>query len=709
MGIEVRQTGTRWVKTIVAVAAATMLLAPGAQAARRIPEAAAPKSPRSAPPNPAFTLWQATRDFQTVLRAANPHGLGRLPSPTLGYTGSPTTFSARGLQESYPASYDLRTLGKVTPVRNQGAFGTCWAFAALASLESSSLPGETLALSEDNMVLTSGFDPNGATTSARLYQVGGNADMATAYLVRWGGPVFETDDAYGDGVTPAGLTARRHVQNVDLWPGRTSPTDNDRIKYAVMTYGGADVSMLWSDAAYNSATHSYYYAGTGDTNHDVVVVGWNDSYPAGNFSPAAPGNGAFIVRNSWGASWGESGYFYVSYYDSRFGRQYTDGVSTVANGAYTFEAAQPTTDFTTVYQYDPLGYVDSLGYGAGTAAWGANVFTATADSTLGAVGFYTLAPDTAYEVWEGPSLMSLTKLTSGTQAQMGYHTVAVPSGTLLTRGSMFVVAVKLISPGYAWPLAYECPIAGYSDAASAAPGQSYFSSNGTIWTDLTTRTANANVCLKAYASGGAASSPSPTSSPSPSPPPPMSATAYAEFSADARSAWKNVPQRFTITVSGGSGSGRTICYSVDGGATWNSSTDASVDVPVTTDGAHHVEFYAVDSRAREGLHDAGWINIDMRRPVSVAAAAGVKRGMQVALRYRISDGPSTCGRAAAKLQIRKGPRLVKTIRLGVKATNARLSFTWRAGLARGKYTWRVLATDIAGNTAKIRSAGLVVR
>jgi hypothetical protein len=193
------------------------------------------------------------------------------------------------------------------------------------------------------------------------------------------------------------------------------------------------------------------------------------------------------------------------------------------------------------------------------------------------------------------------------------------------------------------------------------------------------------------------------------PPPPMSATAYAEFSADARSAWKNVPQRFTITVSGGSGSGRTICYSVDGGATWNSSTDASVDVPVTTDGAHHVEFYAVDSRAREGLHDAGWINIDMRRPVSVAAAAGVKRGMQVALRYRISDGPSTCGRAAAKLQIRKGPRLVKTIRLGVKATNARLSFTWRAGLARGKYTWRVLATDIAGNTAKIRSAGLVVR
>ena len=53
-----------------------------------------------------------------------------------------------------------------------------------------------------------------------------------------------------------------------------------------------------------------------------------------------------------------------------------------------------------LYQYDPLGDVGSIGYGAGTPIWGANRFTATADGSLQAVAFYAEAPNTAYEVWE---------------------------------------------------------------------------------------------------------------------------------------------------------------------------------------------------------------------------------------------------------------------------------------------------------------------
>ena len=87
----------------------------------------------------------------------------------------------------------------MTPVKNQGNYGTCWAFASCGSLESALMPGEALDLSEDNMVLKSGF-----SVGSDLYNAGGNLWMAAAYLTRWGGPVSESDDAYGDAYTPAG-------------------------------------------------------------------------------------------------------------------------------------------------------------------------------------------------------------------------------------------------------------------------------------------------------------------------------------------------------------------------------------------------------------------------------------------------------------------------------------------------------------------------
>ena len=63
-----------------------------------------------------------------------------------------------------------------------------------------------------------------------------------------------------------------------------------------------------------------------------------------------PGNGAFIVRNSWGTGWGDAGYFYVSYYDTNFGY----GENAV------FDDAEPTSNYNAIYQYDPLGWTDEL-------------------------------------------------------------------------------------------------------------------------------------------------------------------------------------------------------------------------------------------------------------------------------------------------------------------------------------------------------------
>ena len=88
---------------------------------------------------------------------------------------------------------------------------------------------------------------------------------------------------------------------------------------------------------------------------------------------------------------------------------------------------------------------------------------------------------------------------------MGYHTVALPSQVDVTSGQQFVVAVKVTSPGASYPIAVEYPESGYSTTASADAGQSFISSSGTSWSDLTTAwNSEANVCLKAYVTSAGA-------------------------------------------------------------------------------------------------------------------------------------------------------------------------------------------------------------
>ena len=484
-----------------ALVAALLVLAIAAPLA-----AAAGAKAHKAPLNPAFLRSLVEPPISVLSSAAGGHGLGDIPTPQdFSYARG---MQVPGVRGTLPATYDLRTLGRVTSVKDQDSYGTCWAFASLASLESCLLPGETQDFSEDNMVLNSGFGP----FSDGLYDHGGGWSMATAYLVRWGGPVNESEDAYGDNYTPPGLTPRKHVQEVSWIPSRGSALDNDNLKNAVMQYGGVNVSMSWpgstgsSDSSYNAATASYYYEGSEWEGHAVLIVGWDDNYAAANFATTPPGPGAFIVKNSWGTSWGSSGYFYVSYYDSKFGR---DGaVSSVLNNA------ESTSNYTGIYQYDPLGDVNDMWYGAPSpTGWFANVFTANATASLGAVGFYTVTPGTSYEVYSGASLATKTLRASGTLAYMGYHTVTLPSAMALTGGQRFAVAVKVTSLGTTHPIAEEYPIVGYSDAATAQAGQSYVSMDGSSWKDLTTLSgfAEDNVCLKAYTTGS--SSPADTIGP----------------------------------------------------------------------------------------------------------------------------------------------------------------------------------------------------
>ena len=496
-----------------AIAAGVLVLVTAGGAA-----AATSALPQAGPLNPAFV---------EALRDPIAGALGKLPDPVNVEVGPAVAARmaqrAEALPSDYASSYDLRhltdangvTYSRLNAVRDQGSFGTCWAFANIAALESELMPAERWEFSEDNLVTRSGFGPFGLSGVAKRWQAydyGGWDFMAVAYFARWAGPVTEKSDPYETPTPPTVNHVVKHVQGAVMYPGRPASDDSDTangvIKQLVYTNGALSVGMFWNDDFATSSGSGYYcpYAANdsydGETigeNHGVAIVGWNDAYPAASFTTSAggtpAGDGAFLVRNSWGKGFGEGGYFWVSYYDRSFARDECTSYSDVeAPGNYR-----------RVYQYDKLGWTSAWGMGGKTECWGANRFTAHGNGHIAAAGFYTRVAGTRYEIYAGSTFKTLKLRASGTSSLPGYATVKLTAPLAVTAGRRFVVAVHLVSPGTTAadrsPIAIENPATRWMAGAVARPGQSFMSLDGRHWTDLNADkpSAQANVCLKAFA------------------------------------------------------------------------------------------------------------------------------------------------------------------------------------------------------------------
>ena len=455
-----------------------------------------------APLNPAFVEYIKTVTTKTdTIQVQGERAMGLIPSPVdLSHLTGKRAF--RATVTAAPSSYDLRTLGRVTPVKNQGACNSCWAFATYGALESNILTNESEEwdFSENHLKNKHGF------TSSPC--AGGNAYMSMAYMARWAGPVSEEEDPYPEleedllkGVSPEGLTPKKHLQGAFFIPGMSSPADTENIKQAVMTYGGVSTGIYF-DGTYLLGYGSYatYYfdgsQGSAGVGHAVVIVGWDDNFDRNSFKYTPPGDGAFIAKNSWGASWGQEGYFHISYYDLYVGR---DNV--------VFHSPEDITNYDRVYGYDFLGWTGDAGFDSETA-WFSNVFTAKGQDELLAVSFYTAALDSTYRLFvyknivSAPTSGKLVATKTGALPLVGYHTIPLDAPVLLNKGQRFSVVVELTTPGYLNPIPIENYIPDYNGSATSGPGQSYVSRDGVKWKDLTTvpwAPPKPNICLKAFA------------------------------------------------------------------------------------------------------------------------------------------------------------------------------------------------------------------
>ncbi|MEA3285652.1 MAG: lectin like domain-containing protein [Synergistota bacterium] len=483
-----------------------------------------------APLNPAFESYMERIHEKNNDGAGSGAVLGgRIPSPVdLSHLAGVSVLRSDGKSApSFPVSYDLRELGYVTEVKNQSPYGACWTFSAMASMESTALKAGVTSPDYAEQFIAyygyvdqsselPGFANYTASNFPGIMDNGGDDFRAIALLARGTGAVNEADAPYGSTAPSATAPVSRALRNVYYFyydnDTRYQKASVENVKTALMNYGAVSVGMYagdpqggnWDDSSYyNPSTYASYIPSgnpdglsVGSANHAVTVVGWDDGYSKSNFNPSnqPSSDGAWIVKNSWGSGWGDGGYFYISYEDA------------VMDTGAAYVGGDPA-GYDRVYQYDPLGWCSSFSPSGmvDNTAWMANVFTVAEDTLVEAVSFYVGGVGNTYElsVYTGVTSYPATgtkrfPAQTGTLNEPGYRTVQLEYPVFVKAGENFSIVVKLTTPGYDYPIAVEARHIRYSDKATSSPGQSYVSSDGSTWTDVTTLNSTANVCLKAF-------------------------------------------------------------------------------------------------------------------------------------------------------------------------------------------------------------------
>lgn len=389
-----------------------------------------------------------------------------------------------------PYYYDLRKQARTSKIEDQGKYGTCWAFATLTALESSLLPEQPMEFAADHITLCNGY--------GRGLDDGGEYGMSMAYLASWQGPVLEKDDPYGDGITNCNLKEVKHVQEMQVMESG----DLQKIKEAVFKYGGVQTSIYTTlvnsestSEYYNKSRHAYCYQGSEKPNHDVVIIGWDDSFSKENFTTPPEEDGAFICQNSWGTEFGEGGVFYISYYDSNIG---------IHNVVYT--RIDDVDNYDKIYQSDLCGWVGQVGYER-ESIYGANVFTAEAPEVLQAAGFYATGKDTSYDMYVVKNFVDMEsldaenriKVASGKLTNAGYYTIDFDREISLETGERFAIIIFIRTPGAVHPMAVECVGGALTEEIDLDDGEGYISIRGSQWQRVEEQ-AQSNLCIKGYTS-----------------------------------------------------------------------------------------------------------------------------------------------------------------------------------------------------------------
>mmetsp|Transcript_20740 Transcript_20740/g.23062 ORF Transcript_20740/g.23062 Transcript_20740/m.23062 type:complete len:329 (-) Transcript_20740:89-1075(-) len=198
-----------------------------------------------------------------------------------------------------PDTWDWRPKGAVTPIKNQGQCGSCWSFSAAESTEGCHFldTGKLVGLSEQNLMDCSQSYGNQGCN-------GGLMDQAFEYIIKNGGIDTESSYPYQ---TESTFDCRYKAANcgstVTSYKDVPSGDENSLMSfvYAAPTSVAIDASHQ-SFQFYSSGVYYEPECSSSQLDHGVLAVGYG----------ASGSSDYWIVKNSWGAGWGDSGYIMMS-------------------------------------------------------------------------------------------------------------------------------------------------------------------------------------------------------------------------------------------------------------------------------------------------------------------------------------------------------------------------------------------------------------
>lgn len=193
------------------------------------------------------------------------------------------------LSAALPESVDWRTKGAVTPVKSQGTCGSCWAFASVAAVESlyQIKTGQLVSLSEQELVDCGQY---GCTT--------GHANRAILWIKKNGGITTEADYPY---IGKVGTCDKTKLKHHVVTASNYRPIARNEQSIMEMVVRQPVIVNIEVNESFQKYTSGVYSGPCGYAyNHIVTIVGYGKD--------TTTGKKYWIVKNSYGKSWGMGGY-----------------------------------------------------------------------------------------------------------------------------------------------------------------------------------------------------------------------------------------------------------------------------------------------------------------------------------------------------------------------------------------------------------------